>query len=121
VGGLQVSHELHDVSVLESDAPGGLLHDQAGRHRRRLGSLVQTERADPQHSGTMTHTVPFYRETHTTTTTLRPFNGLFSGTAWVSRHQKGGTVPDFHEPRDDGVAVASAGPYANHLHVAPDR
>jgi len=23
--------------------------------------------------------------------------------------------------RDDGVAVASAGPYANHFHLAPDR
>jgi len=23
--------------------------------------------------------------------------------------------------RDDGVAVASAGPYANHLHLATDR
>ena len=23
--------------------------------------------------------------------------------------------------RDDGVAVASAGPYGNHLHLAPDR
>jgi len=27
---------------------------------------------------------------------------------------------DFSEARDDGVAVASAGPYANHLHHAPD-
>ena len=28
---------------------------------------------------------------------------------------------DFNEGRDDGVAVASAGPYANHLHLYPDR
>jgi len=28
---------------------------------------------------------------------------------------------DFTGARDDGVAVASAGPYANHLHRAPDR
>jgi len=27
---------------------------------------------------------------------------------------------DFDEARDDGVAVASAGPYANRLHLAPD-
>jgi len=27
---------------------------------------------------------------------------------------------DFNEARDDGVAVASAGPYAYHLHLAPD-
>jgi len=28
---------------------------------------------------------------------------------------------DFNEARDDGMAVASAGPYASHLHLAPDR
>ena len=28
---------------------------------------------------------------------------------------------DFTGARDDGVAAASAGPYANHLHRAPDR
>jgi len=28
---------------------------------------------------------------------------------------------DYNESRDDGVAVASAGPYASHLHVTPDR
>jgi len=28
---------------------------------------------------------------------------------------------DFTEARDDGVAVTSAGPYANHLHLTPDR
>jgi len=28
---------------------------------------------------------------------------------------------DFNEARDDGVAVASAGLHANHLHFAPDR
>jgi len=31
------------------------------------------------------------------------------------------TILDFTEARDDGVAVASAGPYANHLHHTPDR
>jgi len=30
------------------------------------------------------------------------------------------TSPDFNEARDDGVAVASRGTYANHLHLAPD-
>jgi len=30
-------------------------------------------------------------------------------------------ILDFTGARDDGVAVASAGPYANHLHFAPDR
>jgi len=31
------------------------------------------------------------------------------------------TILDFAEARDDGVAVASAEPYANHLHLDPDR
>jgi len=31
------------------------------------------------------------------------------------------TILDFFGARDDGVAVASAGPYANHLHLAADR
>jgi len=31
------------------------------------------------------------------------------------------TVLNFNEARDDGVAVALAGPHANHLHLAPDR
>ena len=29
--------------------------------------------------------------------------------------------PDFNEARDDRMAVASAGPHANHLHLDPDR
>jgi len=31
------------------------------------------------------------------------------------------TVLDFNEARDDRVAVALAGPYANHLHLSPGR
>jgi len=31
------------------------------------------------------------------------------------------TILDFTGARDNGVAVASSGPYANHLHLAPDR
>jgi len=31
-----------------------------------------------------------------------PFNGLFSRTTWVHRHQKGKTNLDFNEARDDG-------------------
>jgi len=30
------------------------------------------------------------------------------------------TILDFNKARDDGVAVASAGPHANHLHLAPE-
>jgi len=36
-------------------------------------------------------------------TTLHPFNGLFSRTAWVSRYQKGKTSLDLNEARDDWV------------------
>ena len=61
-----------------------------------------------------------------TTTTLHPFNGLFTRITWISRYQKGKTSQDLNEARDDGVlglwdAVASAGKYANNLHLAPDR
>jgi len=42
-------------------------------------------------------------------------------TTWASWYQKGRTVLDFNEARDDGVAVASAASYANHLHFAPNR
>jgi len=37
----------------------------------------------------------------------------------VSRHHQkvGKTILDFNEARDDGVAVSSAGPYANHLYL----
>jgi len=45
----------------------------------------------------------------------------FSRKTWVSQYQKGITILDFNEERDDQVAVASAGPYANHLHLALDR
>jgi len=52
---------------------------------------------------------------------LQPFNGLFSRTTWVSWHQKGKTLWILWEQEMMGVAVASAGPYANHLHLAADR
>jgi len=31
------------------------------------------------------------------------------------------TILDFTGAGDDGAAMASDGPYANHLHLAPDR
>jgi len=52
--------------------------------------------------------------------TLYPFHGLFFKTTWVSWHQKGRTNVDVNEARDDGVAVTSAGPYADHLQLTPD-
>jgi len=42
-------------------------------------------------------------------TDKHPFNGLFSRTIWVRRHQKGQNNLDFNEERYDRVAVASAG------------
>ena len=38
---------------------------------------------------------------------LRPLNGLFSITTWVSRYQKGKTSLDLNEARDDGVLGCS--------------
>ena len=54
-----------------------------------------------------------------TTPPPHPFNGLFSRTTWVSRHRKGKPVWILLE--QEMTTVASAGPYANHLHLAPDR
>jgi len=54
-------------------------------------------------------------------TKLHPFNGLFPRTTWVSRHQNGKPFWKLLAQVMMGVAVASAGPYANHLHLAPDR
>jgi len=51
---------------------------------------------------------------------IHPFNSLCSRTIQVNQHQKGKTILDFNEAADDGVAVASAGPYANHLDLTPD-
>ena len=51
---------------------------------------------------------------------LHPFNGLFSRTTWVSHHREV-NHSGFYWSKRDGVAVASAGQYANHLHLAPDR
>ena len=38
---------------------------------------------------------------------LRPFNGLFSRTSWVSWYQKGKTSLDLNEAKDDGVLGCS--------------
>jgi len=62
-----------------------------------------------------THT---HAHTHTCTHT-QPFNGLFSRTSWVGRYQKDKPFWILLK-QNDGVAVASAGPYAHHLHLAPD-
>jgi len=51
---------------------------------------------------------------------LHPFNGHFSRTTWLTRYQKGKTSLDLNEAKDDGsfgMELASAGPYANNLHL----
>ena len=48
---------------------------------------------------------------------LHPFYGLFSRTTWLSQRQKGKPFWIFIGARDYGVAMASAGPHANHLHL----
>jgi len=45
---------------------------------------------------------------------LTPDKRPFSRTTWVNHS-------GFNEAKDDGVAVASSRPYANHLHFTPDR
>jgi len=44
----------------------------------------------------------------------------FSRTTWVIQHQKGRTILDFNEARDDGVTVTSVGPYAHHIYLNPE-
>jgi len=48
-------------------------------------------------------------------------NVLLFRKTWVSQHHKDSTNLDFNQARDDGMAVTLAGPYANYLHLAPDR
>jgi len=60
-----------------------------------------------------THTrCPIYTHTHT--------YGLFQNNLGKPAPEMK-TILDFTEARDDGVAVASAGSYANHLHLTLDR
>jgi len=61
---------------------------------RDLNDLVWLRKSLFHHTHTRTHT-----HTHTHTHT---FNGPFSGTTQVSRHQKGKTNLDFTEARDSG-------------------
>jgi len=55
------------------------------------------------------------------TTTMTTATTTFFRTTWVSWHRKGKPFWILLEQLDDGAAVASAGPYASHLHLAPDR
>ena len=64
---------------------------------------------------------PFITKAVTTNQTNIRLTGSVSRTSWVSQHQKCSTNLDFNAERDDRVAVTSAGPYANHMHLTPDR
>jgi len=49
-------------------------------------------------------------------------NGLFATTTWVSQYQKGKTWLDLNEERDYGAwGRHICKPYANNLHLSPDR
>jgi len=52
---------------------------------------------------------------------LHPFNGLFSRTTCVSRHQKGKSFWILLEQEMMGWQWHQLDPYANHLHFALDR
>ena len=54
-------------------------------------------------------------------TLLHAFNNLFFQDNVGKPAPERQTILDFTGARDDWVAVASAGPYENHLHLAPDR
>jgi len=71
-------------------------------------------------SGTCLHILTIVANCYTYYLYLDPFNSFFR-TIWVSQFQKGRTILDCNEARDDGVAVASAGPSANHLPFSLDR
>jgi len=49
-----------------------------------------------------------------------PFNGLLHDNVGTLATERLKNV-DYNEARDDVVAVSSAGPYANHLHLTPER
>ena len=53
-----------------------------------------------------------------------PLNSLTSRTTWISQYLKCKTIQDFNEGKrwwGFVTTLASAGPYANNLHIAPDR
>ena len=56
---------------------------------------------------------------HRTTTHTRPFNGPFSGTTRVRRHQKGKTNLDFTEARDSEWQWHQLGHMQVSMHLAP--
>jgi len=73
---------------------------------------------------TITHQLPHQTSMYTTskTTQADKLTDTRLATSFPrQQHRKGKTILDFTEARDDEVAVASAGPYANHLHLTPDR
>jgi len=52
---------------------------------------------------------------------LHLFNGFFFQQNLGKPAPERQTILDFTKAREDGVAMASAGPYANHLHLAADK
>jgi len=54
-------------------------------------------------------------------TNKQSFNGLFSRKTWVSKNHEGKSILDINEAKCDGMAVASAEPYANHWLVSTQK
>jgi len=81
--------------------------------------LTDVDLRPPTSGGSMQHVLYHYGQLNNQDRYSLTFS--YSSTTWVSWHQKRYTNLDVNEARDDGVAVASAGPYANHLHHALDR
>jgi len=76
-----------------------------------------------QHQGTEGNNWQLLATNHKLLLLLHPFSGLFSRTTWISRHQKSKPFnhSGFYRSKRWQGGVASAGPYANHWHLAPDR
>jgi len=83
-------------------------HHQCDRRTRRIETTAYITLASMCHEAKMLESL---RQTDKQTD-RHLFNDLFSRTTW---HRKGKTIPDLNEARDDGIAMASTEPYANHL------
>ena len=75
---------------------------------------VSNQLTSQLHQLVQLHTTDHHRYQH-------PFNGLVFHDNLGKTAAERLNQSESNEARDDGVAVASAGPYVNHLHLAADR
>jgi len=82
---------------------------RAGTARTSSATALLSECRSPHLPHTHTHTDArrFHDDdnnnNNNNNNNYKAFNGLFSRTTWISRHQKGKTSLDFNEARHDGV------------------